>query len=171
VGGHCIPIVPFFLEATAREHGMTGLMIDAAGKVNAGMPEFVVDKLERLLSKRGKSLAHTRALVLGIAYKADTNDVRESPALRVLDLLQSRGARVDYYDPHVPTIQWNGRHLQSLTAWDTVHERFDCAVLLTDHSNVDHAALAERVDVFLDTRGRLRPVTGGSVATLGGGNE
>jgi UDP-N-acetyl-D-glucosamine dehydrogenase len=171
VGGHCIPIVPFFLEATAREHGMQGLMIDAAGKVNDGMPEFVVDKLERLLSKRGKSLAQTHALVLGVAYKADTNDVRESPALHVIKLLQRRGARVDYYDPHVPTVQCNGTHLQSLTASDTVQQRFDCAVLLTDHSGVDHAALAERVDVFLDTRGRLHPVAGGSGATLAGGRE
>lgn len=171
VGGHCIPIVPFFLEATARQHGLPGLMIDVAGKVNAAMPEFVVDKLEHLLAKRGKSLARSRALVLGVAYKADTNDVREAPALRVLDLLQRRGSRVAYHDPHVQSIQCNGTPIHSLTASEIARKRFDCAVLLTNHSDVDYAALAQRVDVFLDTRACLNPVAGSSVVTLAGGNN
>ena len=164
VGGHCIPIVPFFLEATAREHGMLGHMIAAAGKVNDSMPEFVVQKLERRLAASGKSLADARVLLLGIAYKADTNDVRESAAFPVLSVLQERGAQVAYYDPHVPTVQWRGQLLESLT--DVADGSFDCAVLLTDHTGIDYAALARRVDVFLDTRGRLSPIEIGAVERL-----
>jgi UDP-N-acetyl-D-glucosamine dehydrogenase len=166
VGGHCIPIVPFFLEAAAREHGLSTRMIPAAGDVNAGMPEFVVQKLERLLAGRGKALAQTRVLLLGIAYKPDMSDVRESPAFPMLALLQRRGACVTYYDPHVPTARWEDSILCSLTASELADERFDCAVLLTDHTGIDYAALVRRVDVFLDTRGRLSSVESGTIARL-----
>jgi UDP-N-acetyl-D-glucosamine dehydrogenase len=155
--------VPFFLESAAREHGMPGHMIAAAGKVNDGMPEFVVQKLERLLALHGKALAEARVLLLGIAYKADTNDVRESAAFPVLGLLQRQGARVAYYDPYVPSVHWGGQHLESLTAAELEEERFDCAVLLADHAGIDFGALARRVSVFLDTRGRLSPVESGAV--------
>jgi UDP-N-acetyl-D-mannosaminuronate dehydrogenase len=141
-------------------------MIPAAGDVNAGMPEFVVQKLERLLAGRGKALAQTRVLLLGIAYKPDMSDVRESPAFPMLALLQRRGACVTYYDPHVPTARWEDSILCSLTASELADERFDCAVLLTDHTGIDYAALVRRVDVFLDTRGRLSSVESGTIARL-----
>jgi UDP-N-acetyl-D-glucosamine dehydrogenase len=166
VGGHCIPIVPFFLEAAAREHGLTGFMIDAAGKVNDRMPEFVVEKLERLLATSCKSLARARVLLLGIAYKPDTNDVRESPAFSLLAQLRRRGAEVDYYDPHVPSAVCDGATLKSLTAAELAERRFDCAVLVTNHTGIEYAALAQRVDVLLDTRGHLPSVEGGTVARL-----
>jgi UDP-N-acetyl-D-glucosamine dehydrogenase len=166
VGGHCIPIVPFFLEAAAREHGLPGFMIDAAGKINDRMPEFVVQKLERLLAARRKSLAQARVLLLGIAYKPDTNDVRETPAFPVLAQLRRRGASVAYYDPHIPHACCDGVMLRSLTASEFAEQRFDCAVLLTDHTGIEYAGLEHRVDVLLDTRGRLSAVEGGTVARL-----
>jgi UDP-N-acetyl-D-glucosamine dehydrogenase len=166
VGGHCIPIVPFFLEAAARERGVPGYMIDAAGKVNDRMPEFVVRKLERLLAARHKSLARARVLLLGIAYKRDTNDIRESPAFPVLRQLRQRGAEVAYYDPYVPSVCWDGASLQSLTAAELGEGRFDCAVLVTDHTGIEYAALGQRVDVLLDTRGHLASIEGGTLARL-----
>ena len=166
VGGHCIPIVPFFLEAVARENGMPGYMIDAAGKVNDGMPAFVVRKLERLLGTYGKSLSHARVLLLGIAYKAETNDTRESAAFHVIAHLQQLGANVSYYDPYVPTARRDRQLLVSLTAAELAEMRFDCAVLLTEHQGIDYAALARRVDVFLDTRGCLSSVESSAVARL-----
>jgi UDP-N-acetyl-D-glucosamine dehydrogenase len=130
------------------------------------MPEFVVQKLERLLAPHGKSLAQARVLLLGLAYKADTNDERESAAFQVMALMRERGARFAYYDPHVPIARHDGHLLVSLTASELADARFDCAVLLTDHAGIDYAALAERVDVFLDTRGRLSSVDSHAVARL-----
>jgi UDP-N-acetyl-D-glucosamine dehydrogenase len=165
-GGHCIPIVPFFLEAVAREHGMQGVMIEAAGRINAEMPRFVIGKLERLLRRRGKTLAGARVLVLGAAYKARTNDVRESPFFPVLKLLREAETEVAYYDPYVSSVYCDGAFLVSLNSAEVADQRFDCAVLITDQGGVDYAQLARRVDVLLDTRGCLSHVTAPAVALL-----
>ncbi len=166
VGGHCIPIVPFFLEAAARDHGMKGLMIEAAGAINSEMPGFVVARLARLLHERDKSLTGTRVLILGAAYKARTNDARESPIFPVLELLRRAGAEVAYYDAYVPHVYSDGAFLVSLTADQLVTQQFDCAVLLSDHGGIDYAQLARRVEVFLDTRGRLSSVLEPAVSRI-----
>ena len=166
VGGHCIPIVPFFLEAAAREHGMDGVMIEVAGNINAEMPHFVVAKLERLLRERGRSLAGARVLVLGAAYKSGTNDVRESPVFPILRLLRASAAELAYYDPLVPSLYSDGVFLVSLTSDEVAAQQFDCAVLLTDHGGFDYVQLAQRVTVFLDTRGRLAHVREPAVSQI-----
>jgi UDP-N-acetyl-D-glucosamine dehydrogenase len=155
VGGHCIPIVPFFLEAAARDHGMAATTIETAGEVNRAMPHFVVSKLERLLHEQGKLLAGARVLLLGAAYKANTNDVRESPIFPVLRMLRQRGSEAAYYDPWVPTLYYDEVFHVSLTAQEVADQHFDAAVLLTDHSCVDYGELLEGVDLLLDTRGRV----------------
>lgn len=155
VGGHCIPIVPFYLEAAAREHGMHSELIHAAGRINAEMPLFVVDKLERLLAEHGKSLAQARVLLLGMAYKPNVSDIRESPALRVLELLVERGAQVAYHDPYVPEVQRGNAVASSITREELLQRRFDCAILLTAHDSVDYRLVGDQVDFILDTRHHL----------------
>ncbi|HZU05178.1 MAG TPA: nucleotide sugar dehydrogenase [Chloroflexota bacterium] len=155
VGGHCIPIVPFYLEAVAREHGMVAELIEVAGRINDTMPVFVVGKLERLLAERGKRLAEARVLLLGMAYKPDVNDTRESPSLRVLERLLACGAQVGYHDPYVPYVRCGGRLLHSLGMEELVTQRFDCAVLLTAHSAVDYEAIGRQVGFVFDTRNAL----------------
>jgi UDP-N-acetyl-D-glucosamine dehydrogenase len=155
VGGHCIPVVPFFIEQVAHEHGMTAEFIEVAGRVNGEMPAFVVDKLARLLGEQGKPLLGASVLLLGVAYKADIGDWRDSPALLVLDVLRARGASVSYYDPHVARVPSGGASLESLTEQDAVAQRFDAALLLTPHRRVDYDRVLEGVDVVLDTRNYL----------------
>ena len=166
IGGDCIPIVPFFLEAAAHKHGVASRMIAAAGAINAETPSIVVDKVERLLHERGKSLAGARVLLLGAAYKADTDDPRESPTLPVLALLRHRGADVSYFDPHVPCVRYEGTLHTSLTEFEVKATDFDCAVLLTHHSDVDLPALTRHITAVLDTRGRLTHTSGVSFVNL-----
>jgi UDP-N-acetyl-D-glucosamine dehydrogenase len=165
VGGDCIPVVPFHIDAVAREHGLSAEMIITAGRINAGMPEFVVGKLARLLADRGCSLSSARVLVLGVTYKANVNDIRESPALRVLQLLHERGASTAYHDPYVPSVLAGGTMHQSLSAEDLHTERFDAAVLLTPHHGVDYGTVIENVNLVLDTRNFL-PANDGIVVRI-----
>jgi UDP-N-acetyl-D-glucosamine dehydrogenase len=164
VGGHCIPIVPFFLEAAAHDYGMAVCTIEAAGEVNRAMPGFVVDKLERLLAEEAKALAGARVLLLGAAYKANTNDVRESPIFPVLRQLEERGAQASYYDPWVPSLYCDSVFHVSLTADAVAEQHFDAALLLTDHACVDYTQLLQGVDVLLDTRGRMSAIDSDRVA-------
>lgn len=166
VGGHCIPVVPFYLDAVAREHGMVAGMIDAAGRINDEMPHFVVAKLERLLADRGRHLFQARVLLVGVSYKADVSDIRESPAVRVLEILVARGANVAYYDPHVATVLCTETVSHSLSSQELAEEHFDCAVLLTAHSGVDHVQIARQADVILDTRNFLAALEGVEIVRL-----
>jgi UDP-N-acetyl-D-glucosamine dehydrogenase len=166
VGGDCIPIVPFHLEAAAREHGASSEMIKAAGRINSAMPAFVVEKLTRLVEQRGREIKGARVLVLGVAYKADVDDVRESPSLHVIEILRTQGADVAYYDPHAASVRLHGVTLNSITWDELVGQHFDCGVLLTPHSGVDYAAIARQVDVLLDTRSALNGHTGSNVVCL-----
>ena len=157
VGGHCIPVVPFFLESVAERYGMAAELVKVAGRINAEMPDFVVQKLERLLAERGKALSGSRILLLGMAYKADVADCRESPALAVLRSLIRRQVSVAYLDPYVPVVRCDGSVVTSLTYQEIGSCRFDAAVLLTPHSGVDYALVGRQVDFVLDTRNHLRP--------------
>lgn len=155
VGGHCIPVVPFFLAAAAAENGMTDGLIQAAGRINEEMPRFVVTKLERILAQRRKAITAARVLLLGISYKPEIPDIRGSSSLRVLAELQSRGARIAYHDPYVPEVSCGGQVLRSLTAHDVLQQSFDCAVLLTAHPQVDYQKFAEHIGLIFDTRHHL----------------
>lgn len=160
VGGHCIPLDPHYLEWKAREYNFNTRFIALAGEINRRMPEFVVDKALRLLSDRGRGLRGSRILALGVAYKKDIDDPRESPAADVIHLLHKRGAEVAYHDPFVPHFTELGLDLigRSLTAEEV--RKADLVLILTDHTAVDYALIAREATQVLDTRNALKRVEG-----------
>jgi UDP-N-acetyl-D-glucosamine dehydrogenase len=153
MGGHCLPVDPFYLTWKAREYDMSTEFIELAGKVNQAMPYFCLEKIERALNDEGKAVKGSKILVLGVAYKAGTSDMRESPALKIVDLLVERGADVDYHDPFVPDI---GRHgLRSIKPEQGL-DGCDLAVIVTAHPGVDHEAIAREAPASVDLRGVTR---------------
>lgn len=153
IGGHCIPLDPFYLSWKAREYDHQTRFIELAGEINTRMPYHVVDLVAEALEDRG--LKGARVLVLGVAYKRDVADHRESPSLKVLDLLRARGVQADYHDPLIPRLQLHSGH--ELASVDLEHlEEYDCAVLVTDHSSFDVSVLARRCRRLVDTRGVTR---------------
>jgi UDP-N-acetyl-D-glucosamine dehydrogenase len=170
LGGHCIPIDPFYLTWKAREYGVATRFIELAGEVNSAMPEYVVQKLGEALNQRRKPLNGSRVLVLGVAYKKDTADIRESPALEVLDLLLSRGAVAGYSDPYFPHLPVMRRHVLTLdsTPLDVGTLRaHDAVLLITDHSAFPYAVIHESVPLIVDSRHafRRRGLTGDHVVS------
>ena len=160
-GGHCIPLDPFYLTWKAREYGFATRFIELAGEINRQMPLYVIGKLQAALNDRGKAVKGSRVLVLGLAYKKDIDDPRESPAFEILNALFELEARVEYHDPHVPVAprmrSWP--HLPALVSRpltaQTIAEQ-DAIVLVTDHSGVDYALVARHADLIVDTRGVYR---------------
>lgn len=156
LGGHCIPIDPFYLSWKAKQYDFNTEFIELAGKTNEGMPYYVVNRLQEALNERGKALSTSRVLVLGVAYKPDIDDVRESPALKIMEILDGRVADLAYHDPHVPEVAVAGSTFESVPLDDEVLAGFDAAVLVTNHSSVDHESIARAVPLVLDTRNALR---------------
>ena len=155
LGGHCIPIDPFYLSWKARASGFEARFIELAGYVNGHMPDHVVDLVLEALNRQGKSVRGSRVLVLGVAYKADVDDVRESPSLDIMEKLRERGAKIEYTDPHVPSIQFAGDTLKSLPFRATDVKRFDCAVIATAHKAFDYEKLLDWSKAIVDTRNAL----------------
>jgi UDP-N-acetyl-D-glucosamine dehydrogenase len=160
-GGHCIPLDPFYLSWKAREYGVTPKFIELAGEVNVRMPEYVLEKLSLALNDRRKAVRGSRVLVLGIAYKKDIDDPRESPAFEIIEGLLRLGAEVEYHDPHVPKAprmrSWpNLPPLVSEPLTAECLQRQDAAVIVTDHSAVDYAFVAAHCPLVVDTRGIYR---------------
>lgn len=164
LGGHCIPIDPFYLTWKAHEYGKHTRFIELAGQVNHGMPSWVVRRVERALNTQGKPTKGSRILVLGLAYKPNIDDVRESPSFELIDKLEKRGAIVDYNDPHVPQThymrQWGdiGKHSVELTA-DSISS-YDCILVATDHSAYDWQFIADHAKLIVDTRNALVGING-----------
>jgi UDP-N-acetyl-D-glucosamine dehydrogenase len=165
LGGHCIPIDPFYLAWKARRHGVDTRFIELAGEINRGMPAWVIGRLEAALAARGESygfargatLRGMRVLVLGIAYKKNIGDVRESPAAALMDLLVERGAEVAYSDPHVPEFPPMREHRYELKSVALTPERIaaaDVLLLATDHDAFDYPLLRRHAKLIVDTRGR-----------------
>ena len=158
LGGHCIPIDPFYLTWKARELDIATRFIELAGEVNTGMPAYVVGRLrEELDSRFGKGLTGSRILIVGLAYKKNVDDMRESPALTIIEQLERRGAEVDYHDPYFPDIRPSRRHPDlsgrpSVPLEGAVLARYDAAVIVTDHDCVDYALLLQYLDLIVDTR-------------------
>ena len=158
LGGHCIPIDPFYLTWKAREYEISTRFIELAGEINAHMPHYVVDKLARALDRRvGRGLHNAKILVLGIAYKKNIDDTRESPALKLIELLEARGANVDFYDPYVRIIPRTREygHLagRSSISWSPERLRsFDAVLVATDHDAVDYRELCRLASLVIDTR-------------------
>ena len=152
MGGHCLPVDPFYLTWKAREYDLSTEFIELAGKVNQQMPYFCLEKIERALNDAGKPVEGRGILILGVAYKAGVGDMRESPALKIIELLRERGADVAYHDPHVPELPRVRPAQRELGR----RRRRDLAVIVTAHPGVDHRAIAERRELTLDLRGVTR---------------
>ena len=159
LGGHCIPIDPFYLTWKALEYGVDTRFIRLAGEVNSRMPEWVVDKTAAALNERGKAIKGSRVLVLGIAYKKNVDDTRESPAVEIMELLRERGGEVAYSDPFVPKFPKMREHRFDLSNTPLTAESlktFDCVLLATDHDIFDYALIGAKAKLLIDTRGRFR---------------
>jgi len=158
-GGHCIPIDPFYLTWKARTYGIETRLIEVAGDINTAMPAWVVDKTADALHALGKKLEGSRVLVLGVAYKKNVDDVRESPGIKILQTLKDRGAEACYSDPFVPLLRRMREHDLKLTSVEVDAEllsRVDCAIVATDHDAFDYAFIQTHAKLIIDTRGRYR---------------
>jgi UDP-N-acetyl-D-glucosamine dehydrogenase len=157
LGGHCIPIDPFYLSWKTKQAGIEARFIELAGYVNGNMPHFVIDKIQNALNDQAKPLKGSRIHLLGVAYKRGIDDVRESPALDIIHLLGKRGASVTYSDPFVPLLHADGV-VPEMTAMDADRgaAEADCVVVVTDHKNFDYARIVERSKLIVDTRNALK---------------
>jgi UDP-N-acetyl-D-glucosamine dehydrogenase len=160
LGGHCIPIDPFYLSWKAKQTGFDPRFIELAGHINGGMPHYVVEKVAEALNTRRKAVNGSNILIAGVAYKRDIDDMRESPALDVMGLLHGKGAKVAYADPYVPEVhgrEWSGRY--DIKAVDLTRGsigRYDCVVIVTDHKTFDYDAIVAEADVVVDTRNAIK---------------
>lgn len=158
LGGHCIPIDPYYLTWKAREYGVNTRFIELAGEINHYMPYWVVEKVADALNDQGKPIKGSRILVLGLAYKKNIDDTRESPAVEIMDILQAKGAKVGYSDPHVPNFPRKRDYyfdLQSVPLNPASIAGYDCLVLATNHDGFDYPLLQEHSRLIIDTRGQL----------------
>jgi UDP-N-acetyl-D-glucosamine dehydrogenase len=163
LGGHCIPIDPFYLSWKSKQAGIEARFIELAGYINGQMPMFVVDKVQNALNDHSKSVKGAHIHILGVAYKKDIDDVRESPALDIIQLLERRGAKLTYSDPHVPRVRFDGVELCSDEA---AMAKADCVVIVTAHSGFDYKALAETALLIVDTRNALKGVISDKIVRL-----
>jgi UDP-N-acetyl-D-glucosamine dehydrogenase len=164
LGGHCIPIDPFYLTWAARRHGLATRFIELAGEVNTAMPQYVVSRVAEALNEHGKPLKGSNLCVLGIAYKKDVDDPRESPAFTILELLEKRGACISYNDPHVPTLPRMRHHQLRLDSQPLTEEFLaaqDCVIVVTDHSAYDFERIAKHAPLIVDTRNALAGIDDG----------
>ena len=158
LGGHCIPIDPFYLTWKAREHGIDTRFIELAGEINSAMPTYVISRLTEAIDRKfGIGLSRASILVLGLAYKKDVDDIRESPALVIIEILKDRGAQVDYHDPYVPIIPKTRQHaglegLQSVPLASSVISRYNCVLIVTDHTAIDWNFVVDAAQLVIDTR-------------------
>lgn len=156
LGGHCIPIDPFYLTWKAREYNYHTRLIEVAGEINNAMPEYVVERIGSILNDEGKALKGSNVLLLGIAYKKDIDDCRESPAVAIYKLLEKKGAIVRYSDPHVPSFRHTGQICESVPLTEETLKASDLVVITTDHDRFNYHLIAEASQVIFDTRNALQ---------------
>ncbi len=159
LGGHCIPIDPFYLTSKAREYDLQTKFIELAGEINSSMPYYVIQRTQEALNEKSKSLKGAKVLVLGAAYKKDVDDPRESPSFKLMDLLLQKGAEVQYNDPHIPVLLPRRQHALNLTSIALTAESlsaFDCILLATDHSVYDYDFIWQHAQLIIDTRNVYR---------------
>lgn len=165
LGGHCIPIDPFYLSWKSKEAGIEARFIELAGYINGRMPEFVVAKIQNALNNSAKPVRGSKIHILGVAYKRDIDDVRESPALDILLLLKELGAEISYSDPFVPEFKINGTKLASLPLQHAISNA-DCVVIVTDHTGVDYHAILHESKLIVDTRNALKGISSNKIVRL-----
>jgi UDP-N-acetyl-D-glucosamine dehydrogenase len=162
LGGHCIPVDPFYLSWKAREYDFATRFIELAGEVNTGMPYHVVDSLAEALNRHKKSLKGSKVLLLGVAYKKDVDDLRESPSLKIMEILQKRGGDFDYNDPYFPQLHkmrhYDFSHMKSVPLTSDSLAKYDAVLIATDHSGYDYAAIVDGSKLVVDTRNATRRV-------------
>jgi UDP-N-acetyl-D-glucosamine dehydrogenase len=160
LGGHCIPIDPFYLSWKAKQSGFDPRFIELAGHINGGMPHYVVDKVAEALNTKRKAINGSKILIAGVAYKRDIDDMRESPALDVMGLLHDRGAVIEYVDPYVPEVhgrEWSGRFdIKAVEVPKGGYGKYDCVVVITDHKTFDTHAMVAEADLIVDTRNAIK---------------
>jgi UDP-N-acetyl-D-glucosamine dehydrogenase len=163
LGGHCIPVDPYYLSWKAREFDFSARFIELAGEINTSMPYHVVDAIAAALNKRKKSINGAKLLMLGVAYKKDVDDLRESPSLKIMQLLQQQGAQLDYNDPYFPQLHkmrhYNFENMKSVPLSAETLAKYDAAIIATDHSSYDYHAIVDGSKVVVDTRNSTRRVT------------
>jgi UDP-N-acetyl-D-glucosamine dehydrogenase len=157
LGGHCIPIDPFYLTWKAREFGISTRLVELAGEINVAMPRYVIGKLEEALDRKQRvALGSSRILIIGLAYKKNVSDIRESPALKIMELLEKRGAKVDYLDPHVPAVPPNREHADFVgrrtVSKNPAYGDYHAVLICTDHDAVDYATIVKSARLIVDTR-------------------
>lgn len=162
LGGHCIPIDPFYLSWKSKQAGIEARFIELAGNINGQMPHFVVAKIQNALNDHSKPVKGSRIHIYGVSYKRDIDDVRESPAIDIMLLLERRGARISYTDPHVPSMKLEDLELQSQDDFSDA----DCVVIVTDHSAFDYKALVEAARLIVDTRNALKHMVSDKIVRL-----
>ncbi|MFQ5501935.1 MAG: nucleotide sugar dehydrogenase, partial [Phycisphaerae bacterium] len=155
LGGHCIPIDPFYLTWKARQFGEPTRFIELAGEINTDMPEYVINRLAQALNDHRKPIRGSKILVLGLAYKKDVDDIRESPSIELIELLRERGAKVDYNDPHVPRTHKGREHdlrMKSVPLTPSSLKKYDAVLIATDHSSYDYKMIVQHSKLVVDTR-------------------
>ena len=160
LGGHCIPIDPLFLSWKLKSLNYTARFIDLASEINIGMPRYVVNKVQEALNKQHKAINDSKVLVLGAAYKPDIDDVRESPALDVIGLLEQSGAEVSYHDPFIPELHHENIDLSSVPDLMKAVESADCVVIITNHSQYDYETIFKKAKAVMDARNALGKIAG-----------
>jgi len=166
IGGHCIPLDPFYLSWKAKQYGFESRFIELAGVVNGQMPHYTVDRVIEALNRSRKAVNGAKVLVLGVAYKKNISDVRESPALDILQLLSKRGAQLSYCDPYVPEVREAGIELKASPFNAGTLRKADCVVIVTDHAAFDYKLVAREAKVVVDTRNALKGLNGKKVIKL-----
>lgn len=159
LGGHCIPIDPFYLSWAAKEYGLNTKFIELAGEINTSMPYFVLQKAIDALNDRGKALKGSKILILGVAYKKDVDDDRESPAYVIIDLLKKRGARIFYNDPYIPKLKKTRKYDFGLTSKPLTKKllkEMDLIIIVTNHSSYDYQWILENANLIIDTRNAIK---------------
>jgi len=171
LGGHCIPLDPFYLAWKAKEYDFTTRFIELAGEINDGMPYHVVEQAMELLNTKGKSLNGSKVMLLGMAYKRDIDDLRESPALKVARLLAERGAELSYHDPYIPKIDVPGLQFESIPLTPANLATQDLVIITTGHTNVDYQQVVENAPLIFDTRNATKGIQSPKIVRLGVGVE
>ena len=158
LGGHCLPIDPIYLSWKARLHDFEARFIELAAEVNSYMPRYVVSLIADALNERGKPVKNSKILVIGVAYKKDVSDIRESPALAVMEQLERKGADLSYCDPHVPRLSLGEKALDACPITSRIFEESDCAVIITDHNSLDYEMIVANSDLVVDTRNATKGI-------------
>ena len=166
IGGHCIPLDPFYLSWKAKQFGFESRFIELAGVINGQMPHYVVGKVVDALNRFKKSVNGAKVLILGVAYKKDISDVRESPAFDILQLLSQKGAKLSYCDPHVPVLSEHGIRMKAEPFSAATLKKADCVVIVTDHSDFDYRLVARESKVVVDSRNALKGKNGNKIIKL-----